>query len=272
MNKVGQYLQEHLIGEVVDSAEAIEFFSTDMSIFRVKPGLIVYPRNENDVRKTARFSWQLAERGRIVPITARGAGTDLSGAAIGDGVVMVLPAHLHHILDIDNRSGVIVAEPGANFAKVQQALEHAGRFLPPAPASAEYSTIGGAVMNNAGGEASFKYGNMRNFVRLVRLVLANGEVIDTGRVSKRELNKKLGLSTFEGEIYRALDTLIEENQELIKKLELKVSKNNAGYALNEVKRKDGSFDLTPLMVGSQGTLGIISEVTIDSETYSSDTE
>lgn len=271
MSKVGNYLQEHLIGEVVDSADALEFFSTDMSILQVRPGLVVYPRNENDVRKAARFCWQLAERGRIIPITARGAGTDLAGAALGTGIILAFPAHLNHVLDIDAKSGQIVVEPGANFAKVQQALEHVGRFIPPEPASAEYSTIGGAIANNASGERGFKYGSMINFVKSVRLVLANGEVIDTGRISKRELNRKLGLATFEGEIYRSLDTLIEENKELIDKLKLPLAKNTAGYNLAEVKRKDGSFDLTPLVVGSQGTLGIISAATIESEIYASDT-
>lgn len=271
MSKVGQYLQEHLIGEVIDAADALSFFSTDMSILTLKPGLVVYPRNENDIRKTARFCWQLAERGRIIPITARGAGTDTAGAALGSGILLAFPAHLNHVTELDMKSGQVTAEPGANFAKVQQALEHAGRFLPPEPASSEYSTIGGAVANNAGGERSFKYGLMRNFVSSVRLVLANGEVINTERISKRELSKKLGLATFEGEIYRSLDTLIEENQELIDKIDLKLTKNNAGYALNEVKRKDGSFDLTPLIVGAQGTLGILSSVKLEAEIYSSDT-
>lgn len=271
MNKVGEYLQEHLIGEVVDSQDALKFFATDMSIFVVQPSLVVYPRNENDVRKTARFTWQLAERGRVMPVTARGAGTDTSGGAIGKGVVMVFPAHLHHVLDVNSRSGEIVAEPGANFAKIQQALEHVGKFIPVEPASSEYSTIGGAVANNASGENGFKYGSLRNYVKSVRVVLANGEVIDTGRVSKRDLSKKLGLSTFEGEIYRSLDSLIEENQTLIQKMSLNVSKNNAGYPLNLVKNKDGSFDLTPLFVGSQGTLGIITEVALSSESYSDST-
>jgi FAD/FMN-containing dehydrogenase len=101
--------------------------------------------------------------------------------------------------------------------------------------------------------------------------LANGEVIETFRVSKRELNKKLGLATFEGEIYRALDALLEEQKQVVESIDIKVTKNNAGYNLLDIRRKDGSFDLTPLFVGSQGTLGIISEITLETEVYNPET-
>jgi FAD/FMN-containing dehydrogenase len=271
MSKIGQYLQQHLSGEVVTSVDARRYFSTDASIFSVVPSAVVYPRNENDVRKATRFTWQLAERGRIVPITARGSGTDQAGAALGAGLIMVFPAHMNRIVEFDGKSGVVTIEPGINYGKLQQTLQTHGRFLPPFPASLEYSTVGGAVANNAGGELSLKYGDTRGFVRSLRVVLANGEVIETGRIGKKELNKKLGLSTFEGEIYRAVDALLEENQQLIDKLELNVTKNTAGYDLLDVKRRDGSFDLTPLFVGSQGTLGIITEITLDTEVHNPET-
>jgi FAD/FMN-containing dehydrogenase len=268
MSKVAHYLQEHLVGEVMTSTDARRYFSTDASVLSVTPALVAYPRNENDVRKTARFTWQLAERGRIIPITARGAGTDQGGAALGTGIMLVFPAHMHRILELDDKSGVVVVEPGTNYGKLQQALHTHDRFLPPYPASLEYSTIGGAVANNASGEKSIKYGSTRDFVRGLRVVLANGEVIDTGRLSKKELNKKLGLSSFEGEIYRALDALIDENRQIIDKMQLGVTKNSAGYDLSDVKRRDGTFDLTPLIVGSQGTLGIVTEIALDTEVYS----
>lgn len=267
MNKVAHYLQEHLVGEVMTTPDIRRYFSTDTSIFEIIPAIVAYPRNENDIRKTARFTWQLAERGRVIPITARGGGTDQSGAAIGKGIVLVFPAHMNRILELDTRSGAVTLEPGVNYGKLQQALHTHGRFLPPFPASLEYSTIGGAIANNAGGEKTIKYGSTRNFVDGLRVVLANGEVIETGRISKRELSKKMGLSTFEGEIYRALDGLIEENHDLIEGLALNVSKNAAGYDIGAVKEKDGSFDLTPLFIGSQGTLGIVSEATIATEPH-----
>lgn len=271
MSKVAHYLQEHLMGEVTVAADARRYFSTDGSVFTVTPSLIVYPRNENDVRKVLRFTWQLAERGRIIPVTPRGAGTDQSGAALGSGIMLAFPAHMNRVLELDDKNGVVVLEPGANYGKLQQTLHTHERFLPPFPASFEYSTIGGAVANNASGEKSFKYGDTREYVRGLHVVLANGELIETGRLNKRDLSKKLGLSTFEGEIYRAVDALLDENQDLLDKIDLRVTKNSAGYALAQVKQKDGTFDLTPLFVGSQGTLGIVTEVAFDTEAYTGET-
>lgn len=252
-------------------ADARRYFATDGSIFTITPSVVVYPQNENDVRKTARFTWQLAERGRIIPMTARGAGTDQSGAALGNGIIMVFPAHMNRIVEYDSKTGVVVAEPGINYGRLQQTLHTHGRFLPPFPASYEYSTIGGAIGNNAGGEKTVKYGSTLDFIRSLRVVLANGEVIETYRLSKKELGKKLGLSTFEGEVYRAIDTLLEDSKTVLEDLNLAVTKNVAGYDLYDIKRKDGTFDLTPLFVGSQGTLGIISEATIETEIYNPQT-
>ena len=268
MSKVAHYLQEHLMGEVISSSDVRAYFSTDASIFRLAPSVVVYPRNESDVRKIARFSWQLAERGRVLPLTARGAGTDQGGAAIGGGCILAFPAHMYRILELDSKSGNVTIEPGINYGKLQQALQTHGRFLPPYPSSLEYSTVGGALANNASGEKSVKYGDTRSFTKNLRVVLANGEVIETGRLSKREVNKKMGLSTFEGEIYRALDALLEENKSLLDKVNLNVTKNTSGYDLWDVMHKDGSLDLTPLFVGSQGTLGIITEAVLETELHS----
>lgn len=265
MNKVAHYLQEHLKGEVMTSADVRKYFSTDGSVFKVTPEIVVYPRGENDVRKATRFTWQLAERGKVMPITARGAGTDQAGGALGPGIMLVFPAHMNRILELDGKSGVVTIEPGINYGKLQQTLHTHNRFLPPFPSSMEFSTVGGAIANNAGGEKTIKYGSTRDFVKSLRVVLANGEVIQTRRLNKRELNKKLGLATFEGEIYRTIDTLIEENKDFLNNNKLAVTKNSAGYALADVKRKDGSFDLTPLIVGSQGTLGVVTEAAIDTE-------
>src|SRR3982751_4000982 len=169
MSKVAHYLQEHLVGEVMTSADARRYFSTDASVLSLTPSLVTYPRNENDVRKTARFAWQLAERGRVIPITARGSGTDQSGAALGSGIMLVFPAHMNRIVELDPKNGVIVVEPGLNYGRLQQTLHTHERVVPSYPASYEYSTIGGAVANNAGGEKTLKYGATRGYVRSLRV-------------------------------------------------------------------------------------------------------
>ncbi|HET8690068.1 MAG TPA: FAD-binding oxidoreductase [Candidatus Saccharimonadales bacterium] len=268
MSKVASYLQQHLSGEVLASESAREFFSTDASILRQKPNLVVYPRSTNDIRKVARFTWQLAEKGHVLPVTARGSGTDLSGAAIGRGVILVMPAHLNRILEIDTKQQLVRLQPGVNFKSLQETLNTHGLFLPAYPTSYEYSTVGGAIANNTAGEKSLKYGVMRDYVERLEVVLANGEVIETGPLTKKQLEQKKGLATMEGELYRAVDGLLSDNPDLANKLNLNVSKNSMGYALDQVAAKKGVFDLTPLFVGSQGTLGVISEAILRVEPYS----
>lgn len=269
MNKLATYLQSHIRGEILDSEAVRDYFSTDASILTIKPNIIVYPHDTTDIRKIARFAWQLAEKGHAIPITTRGAGTDQTGAAIGKGIVMVTPAHLSRILEFDTRQRLVRVQPGLNFQSLQETMQTHGLFLPAYPASIAYSTIGGAIANNTAGEKSLKYGSMRNWVDRLEVVLSNGEVIQTGRISKRELEKKKGLPTMEGEIYRAVDAILEDNHATIERYatEMAVTKNSVGYAIEFIKRRDGSFDLTPLFVGSQGTLGVIAEAILKLAPY-----
>jgi FAD/FMN-containing dehydrogenase len=263
MSKVAQYLRQHIVGEVTAAQSVRDYFSTDGSIFTVTPQLVVYPRTTDDLRKIARFSWQLASRGKSISITARGAGSDQAGGALGDGISVVFPAHMNKLLELDTKRNIARVQPGINYRNFQDTIKTHGRFLPPYPSSIDYSTIGGAVANNAAGERTIKYGATRQFVKGLRVVLANGELIETTRLSKRDLNRKKGLATFEGEIYRKLDGILSDNADLVSTIRKDVSKNSTGYDLVDVKRSDGTFDLTPLFVGSQGTLGIISEVTLE---------
>ena len=148
---------------------------------------------------------------------------------------------MNKILMLDAKKEFVVVEPGATYDKLEQTLYTHGLFLPPYPSSQHYASIGGGIATNAMGEKSVKYGTTGQYVDKLRVVLANGEVIETGPLNKRELNRKLGLSTFEGEVYRSLDALLEENSELIvrERQRIKALRNAVGYNVFEIKNKKG---------------------------------
>lgn len=262
MSKVAAYLQEHILGEVSIQPAILSVFSNDASVLTIKPEMVAYPRVTNDIRKVARFAWQLAEKGHILPITPRGSGTDQTGAAIGRGIILNTTAHMNQLLEFDARQKLVRVQPGLNAKALNDALALQGMAIPVLPRSQAYSTIGGAVANNASGVRSARYGSMAQWTHQLEVVLANGDILQTSRLTKRDLSKKKGLQTFEGEIYRSIDNLIEDNRELIEdKLSSDSLRDNTGYmGICDVKQRDGSFDLTPLIVGSQGTLAVMSEM------------
>lgn len=261
MSKVAAYLQEHISGEVTTNPAVLESLGRDLSVLEITPEMAVYPRTTNDIRKIARFTWQLAEKGHVMPITVRGSGTDETGGAIGKGISVVMPAHMNRIFEFDTKQKLIRLQPGANAATVNSALLLQGMMIPSLPSSATYGTIGGIVSSGENGPFAGKYGDVSKWISQLEVVLANGDILQTERLSKRELNKRKGTQTFEGEIYRSLDNLIEDNAPLIAEKVASDVRDNTGYsAIAKVKQKDGSFDLTPLFVGAQGTLGVISEM------------
>ena len=262
-------LQEKLDGEVAYDSTTREFFSTDGGIFKVTPKLVIYPHNEKDVIETLRFNHNLVPKNRALPITARGKGTDQCGASLSEGISMVFPAHMRRMISMNKET--ITVQPGMIFSHLESILNSHGRFLPPYPASMDFCSVGGALANNSSGEKTLKYGPMRNYVAGLRAVLHNGDVIETFRLNKKELKQKKKQGDLEGELYTRIDDLIENNRALIEKARPGVSKNSAGYNLWDIKGKDGSFDMSQLLVGSQSTLGIITEAMLYHIPYNKNT-
>lgn len=266
MSKITQYLNEHILGEATSNVSVLDQFSRDGSIFSIKPEAVISPRTTNDIRKIARFTWQLVEKNHAMSITARGNGSDKTGAAIGKGIIINTLAHLNNIIyvSLKNKDQFIHVQPGINLKLLNEVLKSHGLTIASTSPLCTYGTIGGAVANNNG--------SIGDLVTRMEIVLANGDLIESSRISKHELNKKKGLQTFEGEIYRKIDGIIEDNQEFLtsKANDNKLLTNTGYFGITKVKQRDGSFDLTPLIVGSQGTLGIISEIVIKTDFLSSD--
>lgn len=268
MNKIATYLNEHLLGEVSSAKAVRKRYSTDGSVLSITPELVAFPRVTNDIRKIARFSWQLAEKGHPISLTVRGLGGDVTGAAIGKGITIHTPTHLSRILQIVPKDRLVHVQPGVRLNTLNEALRWHGLVIPCSESSSPYDvTIGGAIAGDYHGPS----GAISDAIEKMEVVLANGDIIETGRISRRDVSKKLGLQTLEGEVYRKLEALIEDNDELIKQLSADTVRDNTGYKrLGEVRASDGSFDLTPLFIGSQGTLGIITEVVLRAGFYSNE--
>ncbi len=271
MSKVATYLNEHILGEVVTDEAIRHQLSTDGSVLQIVPEMVVYPRVTNDIRKVARFAWQLAEKGHVMPLTVRGAGTDDTGGAISKGALIMTSAHMNQIFEYDTKQKLVRVQPGTNAGALNAALRLQGIDIPSLRRDDVYTTIGGAVGYNTSNHRSGKYGLTDSWVHQLEVVLANGDVLQTEKLSKRDLNKKKGLQGLEGDIYRKLDALIEDNKQLIDE-QLSDENDSVGYSsLSRVKQKDGSFDLAPLIVGSQGTLGIVSEMILKTEFFNQST-
>ena len=268
--KIATYLQTHLQGEVIASPAVRTHFSFDSSVLQITPQVVVYPRSTNDVRKAVRFAWQLAEKGHVLPITPRGFGTDTTGASLGAGAILSFPSHMGQILELDTKQKLVRVQPGIEVSSLQETLHTHGLCFSPLPSRMPHTTIGGALANGAASHLSGAKGFMHHWVDKLEVVLPDGEVIQTGKISKRELEKKKGLPTLEGDLYRAVDGITADNQEAIAAYDDKmyvVRNDNAGYRFVGLFDKSGAVDLTPLFVGSQGTLGVITEVILKLQEY-----
>ncbi|HEX7259323.1 MAG TPA: FAD-binding oxidoreductase, partial [Candidatus Saccharimonadia bacterium] len=181
------------------------------------------------------------------------------------GAVVIFPAHMNRILRL-SKDGVTV-QPGVSIGTVQMALHTQGRVLAPFSSNHYSSTLGGAVATNGGGGKSLKYGSVAAWVKRLKVVLDDGSIIETRRVSRREVDRKKGIMTREGDLYRGIDGILQDHAGLIKESQLDVGRNTAGYRLSEVRGSGGSIDLSQLFIGSEGTLGLITEITLVTERY-----
>jgi FAD/FMN-containing dehydrogenase len=270
MSKIAQYLNEHLLGEVSSLASLRARYATDESVLTITPELVAFPKTTNDVRKLMRFSWQLAEKGHVLGVTPRGLGTDTTGGAIGSGVVLDTTQYLNQILYVaaKDKNKIVHVQPGVSLKTLHEALRWNGLTIDAFTPNNSDMTVGGAIAAGVVGETSGKYGTVADAIERMEVVLANGDLMETGRISKREVSKKQGEQTLEGEIYRRIDGILEDNTELIESLSS--ANDNTGYRIDQVRAKDGSLDLTPLFIGSQGTLGFISEIVLRTGFYNGD--
>lgn len=243
-----------------DSAEAIEKYSHDASMFEIKPTLVVAPKEAKDVASLVKLVADSKSADPTLSLTARSAGTDMSGAAINDSIIIDFNKYFTKIISVDSEKAV--TQPGVFFRDFDVETAKVNALLPSFPASRDLCTVGGMISNNSGGEKSLEFGKTENFVPELKFVFADGIERIVKPLNREELNAKMNQSDFEGIVYKDIFELIEANYDQIKAAKPHVSKNSTGYRLWDVwDRQTGIFDLTQAIIGAQGTLGMITEGT-----------
>lgn len=243
-------------GEVIDDPASLAAYSRDASIFEIKPRLVVVPKNTGDLSRLINFVSRHVDQG--ISLTPRAAGTDMSGGPLSESIIVDMARYFDHIGPVTDTAGTV--QPGAYYRDFEKVTLHRQRLMPAYPASREICTVGGMVANNAGGEKSLTYGKVEDYVQELKVMLRDGNEYRFEPLTVKELERKIDLPNLEGRIYRQVFNLLNKHYDIIQAARPAVSKDSTGYHLWNVWNKK-TFDLTRLFSGSQGTLGIISEIT-----------
>jgi FAD/FMN-containing dehydrogenase len=246
-------------GELKDDPATLDAYSHDASMFELRPKLVVAPTDGKDIEQLVKLVAAEKKHHPDLSLTARSAGTCMSGGAINDSIIIDFRKHFTTIEKVTPETAQ--AQPGVLYRDFEpETLKH-GALMPTYPASRDMASIGGMVNNNAGGEKSLEFGKTEDFVAELKFVFADGVERTVRPLSRAELDKKTKKKDFEGEVYRKLFWLVEKHYDKIKSAKPHVSKNSTGYNLWDVwDREREIFDLTKLIVGAQGTLGLVTDI------------
>ena len=248
-------LGPRIAGDVRTDPITLALFSTAACIFRRKPLAVVAPKSTADVAAVVAYA---AEHG--IPVTPRGGGSSLAGAALGSGIVLDFSAHMHHVLEVDPGQKRVRMEPGAIHTRVQKAAAPYGLRLGPDPSSGDFCTIGGTIGTNAAGAHTLRHGATKDHLLAMTVVLHDGTVVRLGDDAPPSAP-----ATWARAAERVTEILRAGAPDFLPERP-RANKNSCGYDLwgawspgDRVSSIDPRFDPLRLLCGSEGTLGIVTE-------------
>ncbi len=245
-------------GEIRCDDLAVSMYATDGSLFQVRPLGVAFPRTADDVCTLAKYASE-----NSLPLIARGSGSSVNGAALGTGLVVDFSRHMRAISGIDDKT--VTAQAGVVHEQLNRELRKFNRYFPPDPSTTSTTTVGGMLSVDAAGSRAVRVGSTRDHVVSIELVLASGQLIScgveptgSGAGSDDSFDDMLLAPAEEAKraLVQQLSSLLTANRSLIDRHQPPLFRNTSGYYLRGIQH-GRQFHLARMLVGSEGTLGLI---------------
>jgi FAD/FMN-containing dehydrogenase/Fe-S oxidoreductase len=256
MSTLYEELRQVIEGEVRFDSYSRSLYSTDASMYQIEPIGVVIPRHQGDVVATVDIA-----RRHQVPVLPRGGGTSLAGQTVGHAVVMDFSKYLNQILEVNTDAGWARVQPGVIQDEFNAHLRPLGFLFGPDTSTSNRATIGGMTGNNSAGSHSIVYGKTIDHVLELSIVLSDASSTVLKALDKAELEAKLNGGARENQIYRQVKRIVEANREAIQQRYPTIQRRVSGYNLDAFVR-NGEFNLAKMVVGSEGTLAVVTEAKV----------
>ena len=245
--EVAGELRSRGLTEVETAPRRLAEYSSDASLYRVRPAVVAFPRSAEDIAVAVEVC-----RDRQLPVTMRGAGTSLAGNAVGSGVVLDVSRHLNRVRRIDPESQAAIVEPGVVLDDLQRAAAPYGLRFGPDPSTHSRCTIGGMIGNNACGSRALRYGRTADNVVALDVITGTGEFITAGHAAG---------TAGQSPTLSALFSVVASYLGVIRTEFGRFGRQVSGYSLEHLL-PERDFDVARALVGTEGTCAITTKATV----------
>ncbi len=257
MQDIIEELRKRVDGEVRFDTYSRILYSTDASIYQIQPRGVVIPKSVGDVQATVEIAYK-----HKIPIVPRGGGTSLVGQSIGDGIIIDFSKYMNRVLEVNREEQWARIQPGVVLDQLNSHVAADGLFFGPDVATSSRANLGGLIGNNSSGARSIVYGKTIDHVLETSVLLSDGTPAVFKAIPDELQQDEARKSGLLAAIYSSLPEIIARNRDEIEKRYPKILRRVAGYNLDAFTNSK-PFDLSKLLVGSEGTLGVLTEAKVN---------